>query len=164
MGPAEARRISFRFFCTTSTRGKPPSSKRSGIRASCHGSNIGFSGYHKKWVWMGLVDNRIYGAPKLDGLSWFINVYHNFHHERTHFHLDHLRYAMVCPILRQTLTIGRFPVRFAGTWSSVALRPTRHWGITLNASWTGLTVGGNIKGKRWFQTPNIESSHVFPSK
>lgn len=77
----------------------------------------------------------------------------------------------VCPILRQTLTIGRFPVRFAGTWSSVALRPTRHWGITLNASWTGLTgksqgltVGGNIKiikGKRWFLTPN---DRVFPWK
>ena len=50
----------------------------------------------------------------------------------------------VCPFFRRTLAIGRIPVRSRarkpGTWWSVALlRPTRHWGITLNASWTGLT-------------------------
>ena len=96
-----ARRISFRFFCTTSTRGKPPSSKRSGIRAPSHGSKtilrrgvpIGFIVYHKKCPNM----------SKLDGSSWFIII----SPWKNTFLFNSFG---VCPILRQTLTIGRFLV------------------------------------------------------
>lgn len=87
MDPAEARRISFRFFCTTSTRAKPPSSKRSGIRASMAMDQRPAlaSVFTTLWVY--------HGTPKSDGLSRFIIIFTYFHHERTHFHLDHLRYA-----------------------------------------------------------------------
>ena len=46
----------------------------------------------------------------------------------------------------------------AGTWSSVALHPTRHWG-TLNASWTGPT-GKSWESKACYHQnpPNIGSS------
>ena len=69
MDPAEARRISFRFFCTTSTRAKPPSSKRSGIRASCAMDQRPAlaSVFTTLWVY--------HGTPKSDGLSWFIIIF-----------------------------------------------------------------------------------------
>ena len=73
------------------------------------------------WVWMGLVDNRVYmdiyhGTPKLDGLSWSIIIFTMKEHisiwivwGMTNFKTDPYHWSLSCALCRYLVERGAPP-------------------------------------------------------